>query len=153
MENTGKLKYEIVTCREKTVLGVSGRTGNEDPDCGKIIGGLWEQFLGQGIYPSIDNKENEYPIGLYSDYDAASYDVTVGVSVTEVPADTKLTKKVIPAGRFAVFTIEGDVVNDVAEAWNAIWQMPLERSFAGDYEEYLSNDMQHGLIKIYIALQ
>jgi predicted transcriptional regulator YdeE len=41
----------------------------------------------------------------------------------------------------------------VAEAWEEIWKMDLERSFTGDFEEYLNSDWENADIDIYIALK
>ena len=41
----------------------------------------------------------------------------------------------------------------VAEAWGEIWKMDLNRSFTGDFEEYLNSDFDNADIDIYIALK
>ncbi len=146
------MNYEIVSLEQKIVVGITARTGNTGPDCNKIIGGLWGKFMGEGVWASIRNKANAYCIGLYSDYDEASYNVTVGAEVT-ANGNPELTEKIITAGKYAVFNIKGDVVKDVAEAWDKIWAMPLDRSFTGDFEEYLSNENGTAEINIYIALK
>lgn len=147
------MNYEIVNLEEKIVVGITARTGNNDPECQKVIGGLWQDFMGKGIWDSMKNKANEYCIGLYSDYDFSNmtYEVTIGAEVTK--ADSELKVKKIPGGRFALFKIKGDVVKDVAEAWEKIWTMPLERSFTGDFEEYISNENGIAEINIYVALR
>ena len=61
---------------------------------------------------------------------------------------------VIPAGRYAEFVVYGDVQHDVAAFWAELWQMPLHRSFTGDFEEYRCVDsMGNAQIHIYIALK
>lgn len=146
------MNYEIVTLKEKIMVGVTARTGNNAPDCTEVIGGLWQKFMENGVWASIQNKANIYCIGLYSDYDETSYDVTVGAEVTE-NGNPELTEKIIPAGKYAVFNLKGDVVKDVSSAWSEIWAIPLDRSFTGDYEEYLSNENGVAEVKIYIALK
>lgn len=147
------MDYEIVTLKEKIIAGIAARTGNNDPDCSKIISGLWQKFMDDGIWESTKNKANAYCVGLYSDYDeTTSFDVTVGCEVTE-NGNPELTEKRIAAGRYAVCRVEGDVVKDVADAWEKIWAMPLDRSFSGDFEEYLSNDDGIADVKIHIALK
>lgn len=148
------MNYEIVNLEAKTLVGLTARTGNTDPDCKKIIGSLWQEFMGKGIGESLKNKSNDYYIGLYSDYDFENmtYDVTIGAEVTE-NGNTQLSTKSIPAGKYARFKIKGDVVKDVANAWEEIWQMPLERTFTGDFEEYISNVDDVAEIYIYIALK
>ena len=56
------MNYEIVNLNEKIIAGISARTGNSDPECQKIIGGLWQDFMGKGIWDSMKNKANEYCI-------------------------------------------------------------------------------------------
>lgn len=137
----------------KLLLELRQEQENNDPECQKVIGGLWQDFMRKGIWESMKNKANEYCIGLYSNYDFTdmTYDVTIGAEVTK--ADSELKVKKIPGGRFALFRIKGDVIKDVAEAWEKIWTMPLERSFAGDFEEYVSNENGIAEINIYVALR
>lgn len=148
------MDYEIAQQKEKQIVGLTARTGNLDPDCQKIIGGLWQDFMGTKISESIRNKANSYCVGLYSNYDFQdmTYDVTVGCEVT-ANDNPDLTSKILPAGRYAMFRVHGDVVRDVAEAWNTIWELPLERTFTGDYEEYISNEDGAADVNIYIALK
>ncbi|MDE5648648.1 MAG: GyrI-like domain-containing protein [Oscillospiraceae bacterium] len=147
------MNYEIVDLEEKIVVGITARTGNNDPECQKVIGSLWQDFMSKGIWESMKNKANEYCIGLYSNYDFTdmTYDVTIGAEVTQ--ADTELNVKKIPGGKFALFRVKGDVVKAVSEAWEKIWAIPLERSFAGDFEEYVSNENGIAEINIYVALK
>lgn len=146
------MNYEIINCEKKTFVGISARTANDSPDCQQVIGGLWQRFFGENIFGSIKNKANAYAVGLYSDYDKTSYDVTIGCEVINA-VNPELVVKTAPAGKYAVFNIKGNVVTDVANAWNEIWSMPLERSFTADYEEYLNNDDNNAEIKIYVALK
>ncbi|MDO5519428.1 MAG: GyrI-like domain-containing protein [bacterium] len=147
------MKHITVTLEEKIVVGVSAQTSNEDPKMTKIIGGLWETLYNTGIYGLIKNKRNEYAIGLYSDYtEDGGYTVTAGVEVG-TPDNDDLTVKVIPAGKYAKFEVRGDLHVAVAEAWKEIWSMDLERSYTGDFEEYLTSDVENAQIDIYIALK
>lgn len=146
------MTYEIVELQAKKVVGVSATTCNEHPNMGQIIGGLWEKLYQGGVYESIQNKVNDHAIGLYSDYTEKGYCVTVGNEVSYV-ANEELVVKVIPAGRYAKFSIHGHMQQAVAKAWEAIWQMDLDRSFAGDFEVYLNSDWEEADIEIYIALR
>ncbi|MGL5868427.1 GyrI-like domain-containing protein [Clostridium chrysemydis] len=146
------MKYEIVNLKEKTLVGVSAVTSNDDPNMGKIIGGLWEKLYQGGINETIKNKANEYAIGLYSDYADNKYLVTAGNEVCKAENEG-LTIKKIPAGKYAKFSIEGHMEKVVAEAWNEIWQMDLDRSYEADFEEYLNSDFNNAKIDIYISLK
>lgn len=84
-------------------------------------------------------------------YTNDQYCVTVGNEVSKAEND-ELTVKIIPAGKYARFSLHGHMVKVVAEAWNEIWKMDLNRSFTGDFEEYLNNNCDNSDINIYIAL-
>ena len=146
------MNYEIVNLEEKIVVGVSAITSNDDPNMGKIIGGLWEKLYQGGVNETIKNKVNEYAIGLYSDYEDNKYLVTAGNEVRKVENEG-LTIKKIPAGKYAKFSIEGHMEKAVAQAWNEIWKIDLDRSYKADFEEYLNSDFNNAKIDIYISLK
>ena len=146
------MNYEIVNLEAKTMVGVNAVTGNDDPQMGKIIGGLWAKLYEDGIQATIKNKVNEYAVGLYSDYTKDSYCVTAGCEVSK-PENAELTVKIIPAGKYAKFSIHGDMQKAVAEAWERIWKMDLNRRFTGDFEEYLNSDWENADINLFIAIQ
>lgn len=146
------MNYEVVNLEEKIVVGVSAITGNNDPKMGEIIGGLWEKLYQGGINANIKNKVNEYAIGLYSDYKDSEYCVTAGNEVSKIENED-LSVKIIPAGKYAKFSVHGNMEKAVAEAWGKIWAMNLDRSFTFDFEEYLNCDFENCDIDIYIALK
>lgn len=37
------MEYKVVLLEEKAIVGLSAMTGNNDPDMGTIIGGLWNE--------------------------------------------------------------------------------------------------------------
>lgn len=145
------MNYEIVNLEQKTVVGVSAITGNADPKMGEITSKLWEKLYQGGVNTAIKNKINEYAIGLYSDYSNDQYCVTAGNEVSKAEND-ELTVKMIPAGKYVKFSVHGHMEKAVAEAWDKIWKMDLDRSFTGDFEEYLNSDWENADIDIYIAL-
>lgn len=146
------MNYQIVNLEQKTVVGISAVTGNADPKMGEIISGLWKKLYQGGVSAVIKNKINEYAIGLYSDYSNDQYCVTAGNEVSH-PENDDLSVKIIPAGKYAKFSVHGHMEKAVAEAWGEIWRMDLDRSFTGDFEEYLNSDWENGDIDIYIALK
>ncbi len=146
------MKYEIVNLDQKTVVGISGFTSNEDPRMQAVIGGLWERLYQGGVSAGIRNKVNEYAIGLYSDYSKDGYCVTVGNEVSEAENED-LAVKTIPAGKYAKFSVRGHMQKAVAEAWGEIWKLDLARSFAADFEEYRSADPENAEIDIYVSLR
>ena len=143
------MNYEIVELKEKTIVGFAARTSNEDPQMGAIIGGLWKQLYTPENTEKIQNRVNAYAIGLYSDYDKEGYQVTAGFEVSDAESGNGFTVKTIPAGRYAKFSVHGDMIEAVANSWKEIWETPLDRTFTGDFEEYLSQED----IDIYIAIK
>ena len=146
------MNYEVVNLEENIVVGVSAITSNDDSKMGQVIGGLWGKLYEDGVNELIKNKVNEYAIGLYSDYEDDKYCVTVGNEVSRLENE-ELTVKKIPSGKYAKFSIEGHMQKAVAEAWNKIWQMDLDRSYKADFEEYLNADYDNAKIDIYISLK
>lgn len=146
------MNYEMVNLEQKTVVGVSAITSNSDPKMSAVIGGLWEKLYQGGVNAAIKNKINEYAIGLYSDYSNDQYCVTAGNEVSK-PENDELAVKIIPAGKYAKFSVHGRMEKVVAKAWGEIWKMDLNRSFTGDFEEYHNSDWENADIDIYIALK
>lgn len=147
------MNYEIVQLQEKIVVGVGIRTGNESPTMGEDISNLWVKLYQEGIGATIKNKTNEYAIGLYCDYDDKSDYFTLAGNEVSQSENPELTTKIIPAGKYAKFSIKGDMVTAVQKAWGDIWQMDLDRAYTGDFEEYLNSDWENALIDIYVALK
>ena len=146
------MNYEVVELKEKKIVGVNAETSNADPKMGEIIGGLWTDLYQGGVIAKIKNKSSQFAIGLYSDYTENGYQVTAGCEVSEA-ANPELTTKVIPAGKYAKFEIHGDMKQAVGEAWGEIWQMNLDRTYTGDFEEYVDDCMENATIYIYIAIR
>ncbi len=150
------MKYEIVQMEEQTVVGLSARTSNTDPDMGAVIGGMWKQFYGEGIYASIPHKADGKALGMYMDYagdQKGEYTALVACRVREEPDQKGLTVRRIPAGPYARFVVRGDMIQAMAAAWQEIWQMDLPRSFRCDYEEYQDDNMDgNAEIHIYVGL-
>jgi predicted transcriptional regulator YdeE len=153
------MEYEVVELNQKQVVGLKIRTSNTAKDMSEKIGKTWTDFYSNGIYASITNKVNANTIGLYTNYESdftGEYDM---LACCEVSACEQLpdgvTAEVIPAGKYARFIIKGDVHNAVAEFWNELWNMDLDRAYTADFEEYqaTSENMEHAEIHIYISLK
>lgn len=156
------MNYEVVELAEKTVIGIKAITSNQDPKMSEIIGGLWKSFY-EDAYSKISGAINKKAIGLYCDYGTPNKDDYTVMVCTEVDSDgakkslsqsKDLTVKKIPSGRYAKFTVKGNVSTATAECWNEIWAALLERTFTGDFEEYQEDcDGVQGTIIIYIAIK
>ena len=153
------MKYEIVTLKEKIVVGISARTNNLSPDMGSTIGGLWNRFYNEGVYASIPEKTDNKALGIYTDFEGnekSDYTVMVACETSAEPEGEVFAEydvRRIPAGRYARFIVHGDMIQAVAAAWQDIWQMDLPRTFRCDFEEYQNDSMEHAEIHIYVGLQ
>lgn len=156
------MQYRTVELEEKTVVGLSARTSNSTPDMGEIIGGLWRKFYSSGCCGLIGNRSDAYALGIYTDYENdenGSYTVMTACSVTNaenIPKGCKVIK--IPAGKYAEFSIEGDMdtqsqLAEVQKLWQEIWQCGLDRAYVCDFEEYRSSDPDKADIHIFIGLK
>jgi predicted transcriptional regulator YdeE len=151
------MNYEVVELKEKTVVGLTERTSNNDENMTETIGALWQRFFTDGTFQSIINKKNSCSIGLYSNYEngvRGAYDATVCCQVNKVKdLPTGVQVKIIPSGRYAKFVVKGHIQTVVAEFWTQLWSMDLDRKYSCDFEEYQSGgDMENAEIYIYISL-
>lgn len=150
------MNYEIVELKEKTVVGISARTNNNSPEMHNVIGGLWNDFYGKGIYTCIPCKVNGKAIEIYADYEDdenADYTAMVACEVEnadDLPEGTE--KRIIPAGKYAKFVVRGNMVTACIEFWRELWNMDLPRSFVCDFEEYQNSDPDNSEIHMYIGL-
>lgn len=150
------MKYELVTLKEKTAVGISAKTSNSSPDMCKIIGGLWKRFFEDGIFFGIKNKSNEKSLGLYYDYENnenGNYTTAVACEVNEAVETENLEIITIPAGKYAKFVVKGNMVTAVNNFWQELWKMDLPRAFTCDFEEYQNSDPENSEIHIYISLK
>ncbi|WP_099187307.1 GyrI-like domain-containing protein [Tepidibacter mesophilus] len=151
------MQYEIVTLTKKVVVGKSIRTTNKNEQSMKDIGAMWEKFINESIYENIRNKVDGKGIGLYTKYDGDAtkpYTFMCCCEVTEPDNSDGLDKKIINEGKYAKFTIKGNMVKEVGEAWYEIWNMDLDRKYDSDFELYHndSEDMNNQTIDIFISL-
>ncbi len=149
------MNYEIVELEEKVVAGYADITSNDSPDMGAKIGALWQNlFSGQ---KEIRGRTNQKAIGLYCDYfkpTQKDYTILVGCQVKDRNDNNDLAERIIPGGRYAKFTLKGDVVKAVQESWMEIWNTPLDRTWVADFEEYQEDcDGKTGTIFIYIGIK
>ncbi len=154
------MNYEVVELKEMTVAGPAAVTKNDSPDMTMVIGGLWQKLY-SGIAQKMSGRKNRRAVGLYCDYkESGEYTVIAGCEIDPaaknqvVSENESVSVKDIPASRYAKFTVKGDVQKAVGEAWGEIWSTPLERTFTGDFEEYMEDcENGSGTINIYIAIK
>lgn len=151
------MNYELVQLEEKKVTGLSIRTQNNDPDMSRSIEQVWKRFFADGIYHSIDGKKNDKTIGLYTNYENGvdgAYDMMVCCEVDDTASlPENVQAEIIKPCKYAKFIVFGHVQQAIAEFWQRLWAMELDRKYSCDFEEYQGGaDLDHAEIHIYISL-
>lgn len=137
------MDFEVVYLPKKKVSGVGFRTTNAENKFGEA----WQGFLG-GEVNNIKNRSNGNLLALYTDYESdnsGEFYFLVGAEVSS--NDGNGNCKIIPAGKFAKYTIASR--DEIFGFWQYIWGSDIKRSFTSDYEEYKPD----GSVDIYIALR
>jgi len=162
------LTPRIVNQESFQVVGITASTNNQKesgPDA--IIGKLWQQFLGGGLLNRIPDRVDQSIIAVYTDYatDAnGQYTFVLGAKVKPIPTPTLpvgMVVKLVPAGRYAVFTSErGPVAKVVIETWKQVlsyYKSPAngQRAYHADFEVYdqRAADPNNAQVDIYIGLK
>ena len=148
---------------EIKVIGINVRTSHQheaEPDTAKIPG-LWQQFFSDNMAEIIPNrKEDGCLYGVYTHYDSdhkGEYTIYVGPEVanlSNVPAGMNGIE--IPAGKYLVFSEEGQIPDIVYSLWHRVWQFFSEsqeykRAFTVDFERYCEDNMSK--LDIFIAIE
>lgn len=148
------MNYEIVTLESKRVTGISARTSNSSPDMRAVIGSLWQRLYSPENAGKISGRVNEKSIGLYTGYANGAegeYTVMTGFE-TAASSENSCETIVIPGGKYAKFTVCGNMVTAVNDFWAELWKMDIPRAFTCDFEEYQNADPENCVIHIYISL-
>lgn len=129
--------------------GIDCRTSNRTPE---EIGALWKRFHGEKIAEQIVGRVDGRVYSVYCEYESdasGEFTVLVGCAVpTDAPAAEGMMKKTVAASRYAVFDVVEPSPSGIAEAWSAVWQTPLERSYETDFERYDEN----GTISVHVGI-
>lgn len=149
------MEYKVIELEEKLVSGIKVRTNNFSENIYEVISGLWEKFYSE-TYNKIENKVNGRSLGIYTEYEndeKGDYTMMTACEISSSDKNNDMIIKKIPAGKYAVFTIRGDVRTEVGKFWEQLWKMKLDRTFICDYEEYCEGTMEDCLINIYIGIK
>lgn len=162
------LTPQIVKQESFQMVGITASTNNQkESGSDAIIGQLWQQFLSEGLLNRIPDRVDQSIIAVYTDYatDAnGQYTFVLGAKIKPIPTPTLpegMVVKLVPAGRYAVFTSErGPVAKVVVAAWKQIWsyyQSPAnsQRAYRADFEIYdqRAADPTNAQVDIYIGLK
>lgn len=150
------MNYEITRLDKKLVVGLQVVTTNEHMKAANDIGGLWQSFMSNNTLHQIENKIDQKVIGIYTDYESdhkGPYRFLCGAEVSS-HSNKDLNAITIAPGKYAKFTLIGNMMKVVGPAWQSIWQMDLDRKYGTDFEYYLNDnaDVDKQTIEIYISI-
>ena len=129
---------------EIKIIGIQIRTTNENLQCLQDMSALWARFFTENILEKIPGVVDDHAFGVYTDYEkdaSAPYSYTVGChvdSLAHIPEGmVGITISEQLYAQFSANPQEGsDLKTSVGKAWQEIWQTPLDRAYAADFEFY-----------------
>lgn len=152
------MEFTVINLNRKNVVGLQIKTTNESMKAVQDIAKVWQEFIFQGLYSSVENKIDQATIGLYTDYEGDYTKPYNFLACCEVDpfnsVQSPLVCKTINAGKYAKFTVHGNPQEAVAKVWSEIWTMNLPRKYDCDFEVYHSDlaELGNQTIDIYISI-
>lgn len=138
------MAYMQIRLPEIKIIGIQVRTTNQNMQCLQDMSALWARFFTENILEEIPGILDDHAFGVYTDYEkdaTAPYSYTVAChvdSLAHIPEG--MVGITIPEQLYAQFSAhpqEGsDLKASVGQAWQEIWQTPLQRAYAVDFEFY-----------------
>lgn len=147
---------ELRLVEHKQLNGISIRTDNAtEMDQNKgLIPALWQTF--DNTVP-VDYKNGERVYGVYSNYESdhtGKFTVSACFDGKTFPPEANLEQVKIPAGKYLVFTHQGEMPQIAIDAWTAVWQyfsdikVEYQRTYTTDFEYYPNGNE----IEVHIAV-
>jgi predicted transcriptional regulator YdeE len=135
------IPFTVKKVPAKTVVGIARRTTNADGRSTKDIMGAWAAFLQTNASAKIKNRAIPPTMyAVYSDYESdwrGEYSYLIGCGVTRagtVPEGMEVRQ--IPAQTYAVFTVKGQMPDEVLAVWSLVWLSELPRTYTFDFEVF-----------------
>lgn len=130
------------------VAGITVRTcrGDEEAVGRAQIPTLWQRFHAEGIAKRIPALAEDAPIlAVYHAYESdfnGPYSLVIGHAVPGTSfAPANLARVRVPAGRYLMFPVRGELPFGVIAAWQEIWRQfavvgSPRRAYQADFERY-----------------
>lgn len=141
------------------VVGVSVRTSNQEGRAAKDIPALWARFMEENVLANIPNKIDDTIYAIYTNYEGdhmLPYDTVIGCKVSTLDHIPEgMVSLTIKGGTYAQFEAKGDLEQGaVINTWFSIWQTPLNRTYATDFEVYgeKAMDKKNAEIPIFVGV-
>lgn len=153
------MRYETVTLEPFNLIGIAVRTTNEGGRAQQDIGQLWQRFYEDTILAKIPNKKSNAVYCVYTDYESdatGAYTTLLGCAVSTLQTiPEEFTGMTIPKATYRVYTSAGTLPDSVLATWMHIWQTPINRAFAADFDLYdtASQDPNAAEVKTYLSVR
>ncbi len=150
-------KIETIELPAFTVVGITVRTINKNGQSKKDMTALWNRFMGDNIVQQISGRISDDIYCFYTDYESdhlGYYTALLGCKVNEkAPAPVGFRGITIPAGKYCVYSLAGDPLHAVLDAWQEIWAGDAERAYTFDLYKVNAQDFADTEVKIYLSLK
>lgn len=143
------------------VFGIQTRTSNADEQTLQTarLPLLWHDVYTE-LVPELPATAPVY--GVYAGYESdqnGEYTVTAGAGENPENCTLDLVEVTVPPGRYLVFTGKGKMPETVIRVWLDIWDyfkrddVPFERAYTSDFEEYWGREETAMEVKVHIAVK
>jgi len=152
-------KIETIELPAFAAVGITVRTINQNGQSKKDMMALWNRFMADNLVPQITGRLSDDIYCFYTDYEndyIGYYTALLGCKVNEstlVPQG--FTGISIPAGKYQVYSLAGDPLHSILDAWQEIWSSDADRAYTFDFDLYKVNtrSFEETEVKIYLAVR
>ncbi|MDN3582688.1 GyrI-like domain-containing protein [Mucilaginibacter flavus] len=138
--------------------GISVRTTNENGQAAKDIGELWGRFMADNVQEKIEDRITDSVYCIYTDYESdhtGPYTAVLGhpvSSMDNMPAG--LIGVAVPASEYVRYIASGRLPDCVGEAWQEIWNTPLNRTYKADFDVWgpKAQNPENAEVDIYVGV-
>lgn len=142
------------------IIGITVRTSNHEGGADVDIPNLWQRFMQDSIIAKIPNIIDQNIHCVYTEYEGdytQPYTILLGMKVSSLEnIPSGLTGMTFVGGNYKKYHCEGKMEDGVVyNAWQTIWNEPIDRAYTADFEIYDSEatDDQNVSADIYIAIK
>ncbi len=151
MEETEKDEFKLIG------LKLNNKTTNQNGQSSIDCGNLWQKFETENFAGKIPGKLSDEIYAVYYDYEGdhtKPFSYFIGC---KVKIDTQncqgMDSLIIPAGSYYKVIAKGKMPDCVANSWEKIWSLIIDRAYQFDFEIYneRSKDWNDAEVEIFIS--
>ncbi|MEM8778823.1 MAG: GyrI-like domain-containing protein [Cyanobacteria bacterium P01_G01_bin.49] len=152
-------EYVIKETEPIYIVGISLETSLKDEQYTQDLQNLWDKYAQEDPLAKVSNKLDDKIYVAYTNYgsgDGYGFTFVMGHRVANldtVPAD--LDSLTIPASKYAVFKVSGDLEQNVTQLWEEVEEIDLKRAYSTDLEVYENSPISEteGEMEIWASVQ